>query len=141
MRMIEKYETSRVFMGSMDCGEDLAATLACVCVENDIVCGQVHAIGAVRKACIGYYDQKAHEYQFQTVDRHMEIANLSGNISLKDGQPFVHAHITVVDEDGRFYGGHLAEGTEVFACEFSIAVLTGTTLKRRPDEITGLSLW
>jgi uncharacterized protein len=128
-------------MGSMDCGEDLAATLARVCVENGICCGDLQAIGAVRKACVGYYDQDRHEYQFQTVDKHMEIVNLSGNISLKDGRPFVHAHITLVDENDKFYGGHLAEETEVFACEFVIREFRGQPPARRHDSVTGLTLW
>ncbi len=34
---------------------------------------------------------------------------------MKDGEIFVHAHITLADRKGRAYGGHLMPGTMVFA--------------------------
>ena len=72
----------------------------------------------------------------------MEILSLIGNISLKDDKPFVHAHITLADQEGRAWGGHLAEGTKVFAGEFVIQeYLTEKPLVRHLDEETGLFLW
>ena len=71
----------------------------------------------------------------------MEITNLKGNISVKDGNPFVHAHITLADKSGKCYGGHLAPGTVVFACEFLIEALDGPVFERCLDEKTGLPLW
>ncbi|MBF0170081.1 MAG: DUF296 domain-containing protein, partial [Nitrospinae bacterium] len=60
---------------------------------------------------------------------------------IREGLPFVHLHLTLADREGRVTGGHLAGGTVVFACEFSIAVLTGPPLVREHDELTGLNLW
>jgi len=48
MRMAETFEAGKTIMGSMDCGEDLAETLGKVCIERNIRCGRVEAIGAVR---------------------------------------------------------------------------------------------
>lgn len=42
---------------------------------------------------------------------------------------------------GTTFGGHLAPGTLVFACECVIQVLEGPQLVRRWDEQTGLPLW
>jgi uncharacterized protein len=64
-----------------------------------------------------------------------------GNISLKDGNPMVHAHITLADEAGKAYGGHLIPGTVVFACEFILQVFEQPLLERGFDEATGLPLW
>ena len=72
------------------------------------------------KARIGYYKQDLQKYMFLDLDRPMEILTLIGNVSLKDGQPMVHAHVTLCDEAGRAFGGHLAAGAPVFACEFVI---------------------
>jgi len=71
----------------------------------------------------------------------MEITKLTGNVSLKDGQPMVHAHITLADEQGQAFGGHLAEGTRIFACEVIIEAYAGDIFERTWDETTGLSLW
>jgi len=64
-----------------------------------------------------------------------------GNVSLKDNSPFVHAHITLADKKANAYGGHLASGTVVFACEFMLEVFDGPVLQRDFDETTGLFLW
>ena len=75
------------------------------------------------------------------IDRPLEITNLVGNVSLRDGNPFVHAHVTLADSAGHAYGGHLAPGTIVFACEFVLEVLSESVLERAFDETTGLYLW
>ena len=128
-------------MGRLTHAADLLTELTQVCRERSVFVGRVEAIGAVQTACVGFYDQAARSYSFQTIDRPMEIVGLKGNVSLKDGEPFVHAHISLVDSDGQCYGGHLAEGTTVFACEFVIAAFDGPVFDRQPDEPTGLALW
>ena len=128
-------------MGRAGFGADLLGEITGVCEQNSISLGRVQAIGAVQKAVVGFYNQEKREYAFQTLDTPLEILNLSGNVSLKDGQPFVHAHITLADERGRAFGGHLAEGTIVFACEFEVRVFTGREYKRTFDRETDLALW
>ena len=72
----------------------------------------------------------------------MEIVAGLGNISIKDGKPFAHIHLTVADEQGWCYGGHLVPGTEVFAGEIFIRETEMVpALKREYDEATGLTLW
>jgi hypothetical protein len=99
-------------------------------------------IGAVQKATIAYYDQKQIKYRDIMLNEPMEIVSLHGNVSLKDGKPFVHAHVVLGDEKGNVRGGHLLPGgTPVFACELTIDEFDGPELVREFDEITGLALW
>jgi predicted DNA-binding protein with PD1-like motif len=129
-------------MGRLQKGDDLLSTLQGICSELGISQGNVSAIGAVACARIGYYDQSQRQYELLDLSRHLEILSLMGNVSLKDGEVFVHAHVVLGDESGLAYGGHLAEGTEVFACEFTIQeLLTETPLRRVVDSATGLFLW
>ena len=111
------------FMGKLRRGVDLLEEITQVCKKEDIRLGRVEALGAVKKARLAYYDQDDHEYRFFELDQHLEITNLTGNISIKDGEPMVHAHVTLADEKGKAFGGHLAPGTIVFACELVIQVL------------------
>lgn len=136
-----KVNPKEMFMGKLQYGTDLLEELTTICKEKDIRLGRIEAIGAVQKACIGYYDQDNHTYGFHTIDQPLEIANLTGNISLKDGSPFVHAHVTLADDAGNAFGGHLAPGTIVFACEWVIEAFDGTPLERSFDAETGLPLW
>ena len=131
----------RTLMGRGRFGGDLLDEITGVCRVEGVTLGRVEALGAVSKARVGFYNQNAREYQFLELDRHLEITALVGNVSLKDGQPTVHAHVTLSDEQGNAFGGHLAPGTVIFACEFVIQELTGDALTRGFDEETGLPLW
>lgn len=131
----------KIYIGRLRHGADLLDELTKICIEKNIRLGRIEAIGAVQKATIGYYHQDKREYEFHTIDKALEILNLTGNISLKEESPMVHAHVTLADVDGNAYGGHLASGTVVFACEYIIESYEGLILKRSFDEKTGLALW
>lgn len=137
----QEVQLKRRWMGRLDYDADLLMQLTQFCIDHAITLGRVEAIGAVKKARIGYYDQQDRSYSYMDLERPLEILALKGNISLKDDQPFVHAHITLSDEHGSAFGGHLAEGTVVFAGEFILDQYTGPSLTRTPDTSTGLSLW
>jgi hypothetical protein len=129
-------------MGRLAKGDDLLTALSQVAREHGITLGEVQAIGAVSQARVGYYHQTERQYYWLDLTHPLEIASLMGNISLKDGEPMVHAHVTLTDSEGRAFGGHLAEGTLVFACEFAIQEYqSATPLVRRMDDPTGLFLW
>lgn len=128
-------------MGRLGFGCDLLEELTRIATARGISLGRIEAFGAVQKVRIGYYDQNARVYQFLDINKALEIVQLIGNISLKDAKPFVHAHITLADESGETFGGHLAPGTILFACEFIIEALEGAEFNRRLDEETGLPLW
>ncbi|MBU1052297.1 MAG: DNA-binding protein [Proteobacteria bacterium] len=141
MTIFNKIESSELFMGKISNGSDLLEEITDICRKKSIMLGRIEAIGAVQKARLAFYNQQTREYQFITIDQPLEITQLVGNISLKDGEPVVHAHITFADKTGQAYGGHLAPGTVVFACEFIMEVFTGQVFERKPDKLTGLHLW
>jgi len=141
MTEFKPINSRKIVMGKLSYGCDLLEELTRVCTESGITLGRIEAIGAVQKARIGFYDQETRTYGFCTFDHPFEISNLIGNVSLKDGKPFVHAHLTLCDDDGKAFGGHLAPGTVVFACEFVIEAFDGPAFNRSPDEETGLPLW
>lgn len=140
-KMIREYEVENVYMGRLSHGSDLIESLIEIVKEKEIEAGKVTVIGAVKEATISFYDQKEEEYNDKQFTDELEIVNCSGNISLKDGEPIIHAHISFGDEEGNLFGGHLAEGTTVFAGEYIIEEYTGEAFVRGYDEITGLPLW
>ncbi len=141
MAKIREVEAVKMFMGKLSHGADLLEEITKICVDQDICLGSVEALGAVKKARLGYYNRQDHEYQFLDLNQTLEITNLTGNISIKDGAPIVHAHVTLSNKDGHAFGGHLAPGTIVFACEVIIQVLDGPRFERGLDQETGLPLW
>jgi len=141
MPSVHNVRSERILMGKLDCGSDLLGELIDICTQEKIHLGRVEAIGAVSRARLGYYHQEGHEYRHHTVNQPLEISSLQGNISLKEGSPFVHAHVVLSGIRGRSWGGHLSSGTEVYACEFIIEVFSGPDLSRVYDRETGLHLW
>ena len=141
MAAYNEVKMKKTLIGKLTHGSDLLEQLTEICQDNGIRLGRVEALGAVCKARLAYYDQQKHKYEFIEVIKNLEITALVGNVSLRDGKPMTHAHITLSDADGHAYGGHLAPGTIVFACEFVMDVYDGPQFCRTRDEQTALSLW
>ncbi|ADD01566.1 protein of unknown function DUF296 [Thermoanaerobacter italicus Ab9] len=131
----------RRFIGRFQYGKDLLEEINKIITSENIRSGEIRIIGAVSKAVFSYYDAQSKNYIYISKDEHMEILNATGNISVKDGKPFAHVHITLADKNGNAFGGHLMEGTIVFAAEFVISDYGENKLERIYDETTGLQLW
>ncbi len=131
----------KVYMGRILHGEDLLESLHRVVENLGISLGRIEGIGALERATIGYYDQILHEYKWIEIEDSLEVLSLQGNISIKDGSPFVHAHLVLGNERGRCLGGHAGEGCRVFAFEYIIFPFAGGVLERSLDKDTGLYLW
>ncbi|HUJ68567.1 MAG TPA: PPC domain-containing DNA-binding protein [Syntrophorhabdales bacterium] len=141
MTMIKRVEVRERFMARLNKDADLLEEITGICRKHGITLGRIEALGAVQKACFSFYDQGTHEYMPVSVNKPLEILKLTGNVSLRDNAPFVHAHVTLGDSEGRAYGGHLAPGTVIFACECMVEALDGPALSRQLDQATGLFLW
>ncbi len=122
-------------------GGDLLQEINALCKEKNIRRGAVQVMGAVEKATLGYYLQDERRYISQEFDEHMEILAGIGNVSIKDGDPFVHLHLTLSRKDYSVIGGHTMPGCVIFAAEVCIITLEGEELVRGFDEPTGLPLW
>jgi len=129
------------FLVRLPKGDDLLEAIARVFREKTIEKAAFFVIGALDAAVIGFYDPVTREYRNRTFADPLEIVACMGNISLRDGKVFAHAHITVAGEDYRCLGGHLMPGTPIFAAELFGYPVTGEALDRVHDEPTGLALW
>lgn len=137
----QELTAGRGFVGRLETGSDLVEEIERFCTDRDVRAAQVVVIGAVRRARYAYYEQDDHRYRELESDTHHEIVGFIGNVSLRDGRPFLHAHGSFADARGATVGGHLLRGIEVFAAEVMIRELAGVELVRTPDEATGLALW
>lgn len=122
-------------------GGDLVKELTRVARENNITRGTVQVIGALENAELGFYNQLTFEYEPHHVNENVELLAGVGNISLKDGEPFVHLHLTLSDNKGAALGGHAMEGCIIFAAEAFLREVKGEPLERVLDEPTKLFLW
>ena len=131
---------AKSYVAKLPYGADLLNSIKGIATKAKVRSGSFTAIGAVSKARVGYYDQKQKKYNELLFDEGMEIVSCIGNISEMRGNMIVHAHLVLSDEKGRAFGGHLLEGTELFACEVMINEYKNLRITRKYDELTGLNL-
>jgi predicted DNA-binding protein with PD1-like motif len=135
------YQIKRTFLVRLPYGEDLLSAIERVGTEKRVMPAMFSVIGAVRNMAFGYYDQNNRTYRSLLRDGSFEIISCTGNVSLKDGKPLVHAHILFGDEQGACCGGHLMSPTTIFAAELHLLELEGEARVREYDKTTGLYLW
>lgn len=88
---------------------------------------------------LGYFDREANVYRDFTIHEDLEIVSCVGNISKKDDDYVVHAHVVASNEEGRCYGGHLMEGCTV-SVTIEIVITEIPSMMRALDKTTGLNL-
>lgn len=134
-------QRGRTFVGRLATGSDLVEEIEAFCEQEGIRAAWVTLVGAVTHAAFAYYEQAAKRYVELQSAAHHEISGFVGNISMRDGRPFLHAHASFAEHEGGTLGGHLVRGCTVFVSEVYIREMTGVELERTPDELTGLALW
>lgn len=87
-------------------GEHLAATLIDWLTAQDIGYASMTGLGAVSGATISYWNADAQKYESHELTEQMEVVSLIGNVTIKDGKPFPHLHLTLGKRDLSVVGGH-----------------------------------
>jgi predicted DNA-binding protein with PD1-like motif len=104
----------------IDPGEEIISMIQNYAQMHEIHCGVVSLVGAmhnVRLIVPGNADRV--EPIVQTFSGKSEIV-ASGNISLKDGTPFVHLHGVRIDDAYQVKGGHIVSGEVILTVEVTI---------------------
>ena len=130
-----------LYVLSLDNHTEVMQALAAFCSENEILAGNIIGIGAISEATFRFLDPATKKYLDKTLQEQMEITNLTGNISCKDGKPYLHVHITASRRDYTCVGGHLLSARINGACELVVRGFPEASLGRRLDEETGLNLY
>jgi uncharacterized protein len=120
-------------------GDRVVEMLAALARDEGIEAAHFTAIGAFRQAELAYFDWDGKEYRNLPVDEQVEVASLTGNISLVDGEPAVHVHCVLGRSDGSAVAGHLVEATVRPTLELFLHV-HATALEKEADAETGLDL-
>jgi hypothetical protein len=95
----------------LEMGDKLMESAQKIAATENVKLASINGIGACSKIEMGYIDLSIKEYIFKTFEGNMEILQATGNITLKDGEPFPHIHISVANEECKAFGGHLNEAT------------------------------
>lgn len=113
-----------------DKGEDFIETLTAWLNEKDVQSAAIlGGIGMLKDMEIGRYDGR--EYARKTETESCEILSLQGSVSMKEGSPFVHLHVSYADHEFSAVGGHLFSGIVSMTIELVIVPMS-PGLVRKP---------
>ncbi|MDL2335106.1 MAG: DNA-binding protein [Chloroflexota bacterium] len=120
-------------------GEKAVATLLAFCRREAIGYAALSGLGAVSNVDLAYFNDVTGEYETHPIAEQLEVIGLTGNITIKDGQPFAHVHATFGGRDLSVRGGHIMEMT--VKPNLEIWLTRGTEeIVRLPDGESGLYL-
>ncbi|MHA1893742.1 MAG: PPC domain-containing DNA-binding protein [Candidatus Helarchaeota archaeon] len=102
-------QISNVIVAKLVKDSDLLKSIEKTAAENNVTSAMLYLIGAVSKATFGFFVNG--EYKTIIMEKNFEILSCLGNISKKDDDIIVHAHVTFGDSEGKAFGGHLLEGS------------------------------
>ena len=123
----------------IDKGEELVDSIMNVIQHHHVTLGSLIGIGATNKVTIGLYDVSTQKYHSKEYSGNFEIAPVVGNISSMNGDPYLHLHINICDEQHHSFGGHLNSAVISATCECIIDVIDGS-INRIVASETGLNL-
>ena len=122
-----------------DRGEDIIVKLAKFAELEDIQLAEVSAIGATNNLTVGVYDLENKEYKSNDYSGDFEIASLNGNLTTKDGKPYLHLHGVFSNSDGLVVAGHVNKAVISVTCEMFVRVVEGK-MDRALDSEIGINL-
>ena len=124
----------------LDKGDDITESVFKVAKAEGVKAAQVSGIGATDDFTVGVFDVAKKKYNEYFFKGNHEINALTGNITEKDGEPYIHLHITATGKDCKVVGGHLIKGIISLTGEIIITVISGR-ISREYDETLGINRW
>ena len=119
----------------LDRGDEIAKSLIEVAKREKVTLASVTGIGATDDFEVGVFDLKRADYEHFRFGGNHEIVSLVGNVTAKDGNPYLHLHITCAGEGGKIVGGHLFEGKISLTAEIFLHKGAGRAERLRDDTL------
>ena len=127
------------YMVRMDPGEEILTGVKALCEKENIRLGEFRALAAVNHLELAVYDVAEKQFYRTEHDGAFEVTSLFGTISEKDGEAYLHAHLSATSADGSAVGGHLNAAVVSGTCEMVLEAFEGHA-GRRYDDATGLNV-
>ena len=120
-------------------GELLVKSLSEFVAKEEIKTAWVSGLGGALWAELAFYHLDRKAYEYDRIDELLEVASLTGNVSLLNGKPFLHLHAVVADLNYHAYAGHVKELAAGATLELRVEVLK-MPVERVHNEECGLKV-
>jgi uncharacterized protein len=138
-KLLHEEKGLKTFAFIFDKDEDVKGPLLEFANKNGLSAAHVTAIGAFSEVTLGYFDRSTKNYKEIHVPEQVEVLSFVGNISSKQGDSKLHAHVVIGKADGTAHGGHFLRGKVWPTLEMMVSE-TAQHLRRIEDDDTGLAL-
>lgn len=122
----------------LDPGDEITASILSLAEKENITAASFTGIGAANDLSVGVFDTGKKAYARFDLAGDMEISNLTGNVTVMDGKPYQHCHVTAGKTDGTTVSGHLVRGVVSLTCEIFLTVLPAA-IERAYNEQLGIN--
>jgi len=131
---------AETFIVRLEIGEELCECLLSLAEKEGIGIAEISGIGAASSAQAGIFDAASKSYVPVETEDYMELVSLTGNLTRKDGRPYLHVHALLADPvSGKSLAGHLTRLVIGATAEIFVRVLPGEAGRMVCGE-TGLNL-
>ena len=131
---------SQGYVLRLDPGEEIVSSLTALVEREGIVLASVSALGAANDVTIGIFSTAEKQYHARRYQGDYEISALVGNVTRKDGEPYLHLHITIGNPvTGEVHAGHLTCAVISATLELFLQVWDGEVGRKFSDTV-GLNL-
>ena len=138
---MEYRKLSQGYVLRLDPGEEIVASLTRLVEQEQVQLGSVTAIGAANDVTIGIFSTQEKQYHARRYQGDYEISALVGNVTRKEGEPYLHLHITIGNPvTGEVHAGHLTSATISATLELFLQVWDGQVGREFSDQV-GLNLF
>ena len=125
----------------LDPGEEIVSSLTHLVADENIQLASVSAIGAANDVTIGIFNTAEKQYYSQRYQGDYEISALVGSVTRKEGDPYLHLHITIGNPvTGQVHAGHLTSAVISATLELFLQVWDGQVGRKFSDQV-GLNLF
>lgn len=90
-------------------GDEVRSGLTEFARNYNVKSAQYSAIGDATFVKVAFFDYDKKMFKAIPINEPSEVASLSGDIALFNGNPVAHTHVSIATEDGTLKGGHLLE--------------------------------
>lgn len=137
MHIVYRDTNNGKYFVRFDKGEELLRTLVKFALQESTQGAFLTGIGGVQEIILAHYDLNEKSYHDMVFHGNLELASLTGTITILEGAPVIHLHGVIGREDKSALAGHIRRAIVGGTCEIFIEKFSSDIMRER-DEETGL---
>jgi predicted DNA-binding protein with PD1-like motif len=124
---------------SLKAGSKVPDDIVAIAKREKMATARVEAIGGVSQLRLAYFNHRTKKYEEHDFKEFLEVTGILGNVTQKDGKPYLHIHGTFGRRDLSTLAGHVV-AAEVFPLLEVVITPTENKALRRFDDGLGLNV-